>query len=305
MNLRQLQQFVALAETGNFHKAAERMHMAQPPLSVSIKKLEDELGGPLFLRLSTGVQLTPAGQAMLADARQAIFHAQQCQQAVSTALQGEGGVLRVGFIGSATYSLLPQLIPSFRRRFPKVELVLDESTTANILTRLEANTLDLGLVRFPVLHPGDFELTPVENDEFVLAVAADSPWQNQDCVALSAFAQEPFVMYTEASVPNLFAVAMLRCQQSGFTPRIAQDAVQVQTIVSLVESGLGVALVPGVARRYRNQGVRFLSLSDNPEKLNIGIALATVRQSSNRLVERFIQHAKTEQEASNHGLRDV
>jgi DNA-binding transcriptional LysR family regulator len=294
MNLRQLQQFVALAETSNFHKAAERMHMAQPPLSVSIKKLEEELGGPLFLRLSTGVQLTPAGQAMLADARLAIFHAQQCQQAVSTALQGEGGVLRVGFIGSATYSLLPKLIPSFRQRFPKVELMLDESTTANILSRLEANTLDLGLVRFPVLHPGDFELTPVENDEFVLAVPADSPWAKQASVALSEFAQEPFVMYTEASVPNLFAVAMLRCQQSGFTPRIAQDAVQVQTIVSLVESGLGVALVPGVARRYSNSGVRFLSLSDSPDLLNIGIALATVRQTSNRLVARFIQHTKAE-----------
>lgn len=293
MNLRQLQQFVALAETGNFHKAAERMHMAQPPLSVSIKKLEEELGGPLFLRLPTGVQLTPTGQAMLVDARLAIFHAQQCQQAVSTALQGERGVLRVGFIGSATYSLLPQLIPSFRLRFPKVELALDESTTANILTRLEANTLDLGLVRSPVLHPGDFELTPIEHDEFVLAVSASSPWRNQVTVALSELAQEPFVMYTESLVPNLFAVAMLRCQQSGFIPRIAQDAVQVQTIVSLVESGLGVALVPGVARRYRNKGVRFLSLSDNPKKLNIGIALATVRQSSNRLVERFIQHAKT------------
>jgi DNA-binding transcriptional LysR family regulator len=113
-------------------------------------------------------------------------------------------------------------------------------------------------------------------------------------VALSEFAQEPFVMYTEASVPNLFAVAMLRCQQSGFTPRIAQDAVQVQTIVSLVESGLGVALVPGVARRYSNSGVRFLSLSDSPHLLDIGIALATVPQTSNRLVARFIQHTKAE-----------
>jgi DNA-binding transcriptional LysR family regulator len=293
MNLRQLQQFVALAETGNFHKAAQRMHMAQPPLSVSIKKLEDELGGPLFLRLSTGVQLTPAGEAMLGDARQAIFHAQQCQQAVTTALHGEGGVLRVGFIGSATYSLLPRLLPSFRRRFPNVELALDESTTANILTRLQAHTLDMGLVRLPVLHPGDFELTPLENDEFVLAVPSDSPWRKHTSVALSEFADEPFVMYAESSVPNLFAVAMLRCQQSGFSPRVAQDAVQVQTIVSLVESGLGVALVPGVARRYRNPGVRFLSLSDNPENLNIGIALATVRQSRNRLVDRFIQHANS------------
>jgi DNA-binding transcriptional LysR family regulator len=267
------------------------MHMAQPPLSVSIRKLEEELGGPLLLRGPGGVRLTAAGQAMLANARQAIFHAQQCQQDVTAALHGEGGVLRVGFIGSATYSLLPRLIPSFRQRFPKIELELAESTTADILTRLAARSLDLGLVRFPVLHPGDFGFRTLEQDEFVLAVPADSVWSQRDSLPLSDAAAEPFIMYTESAVPNLFAVAMLRCQQSGFSPRVTQEAVQVQTIVSLVESGLGVALVPGVARRYVNRGVRFLTLSDNPVKLNIGIALATAKNNPNRLVDSFAGHA--------------
>ena len=291
MNLRQLQQFVALAETGNFHKAAERMHMAQPPLSVSIRKLEDEMGGPLFVRGPGGVRLTAAGQAMLADARQAIFHAQQCQQAVTAALHGEGGVLRIGFIGSATYSLLPRLIPSFRARFPKIELELTESTTARILDLLSAHSLDLGLVRFPVLHPGAFELTPLEQDAFVLAVPADSAWACHATMPLSAVAGEPFIMYPESVVPNLFAVAMRRCQQSGFAPRVAQEAVQVQTVVSLVESGLGVALVPGVAQRYVNRRVKFLHLSDTPAQSNIGIALAALANTPNRLSKFFAAHA--------------
>lgn len=291
MNLKQLRQFVALAETGNFHKAAEQMHMAQPPLSVSIRKLEGEVGGALFLRTPNGVLLTAAGRAMLADAREAIFHAQQCQHAVLAALQGEGGLLRIGFVGSATYSLLPRLIPNFRQRYPKIDLELTESTTATILDRLAARSLDVGLVRFPVLHHGVFQFTPLEKDEFVVAVSAHSELAQLSSIPLAQLATEPFIMYAQAAVPNLFAVAMLRCQQSGFAPRVAQEAVQVQTIVSLVESGLGVALVPGVAKRYANSGVRFLTLSDSAESLQIGIALATVKDNRNRLMESFSSHA--------------
>ena len=300
MNLRQLKQFVTLAETGNFHKAAELMHMAQPPLSVSIRKLEEEMGGPLFLRTPVGVLLTAAGEAMLIDARQTLAHAHQCQQAVSAALHGEGGLLRMGFVGSATYSLLPRLIPTFLKRYPKVEFDLAESTTASILERLKAHTLDVGLVRYPVLHHGPFRLMTLEEDEFVVAVPAKSEFAKGTSIALVKLAQQPFIMYAQTAVPNLFAVAMLRCQQSGFTPRVAQEAVQVQTIVSLVESGLGVALVPGVAKRYVNRGVKFLTLSDGPKKptgpgagaSSIGIALATLDDNRSRLVETFSNHAK-------------
>ena len=142
MNLRQLRQFVTLAETGNFHRTAELLHMAQPPLSVSVRKLEEELGSRLFERHSTGVRLTAEGQAMLPEAHLALFHAERCRQAVADAREGLGGLLRLGIIGSATYALLPELIPSVRARYPQIELELSEATSTEILDGLLARRFD-------------------------------------------------------------------------------------------------------------------------------------------------------------------
>ncbi|PZU34498.1 MAG: LysR family transcriptional regulator [Acidovorax sp.] len=273
MNLRQLSQFVALAETGNFHRAAERLHMAQPPLSVSIRKLEEELGSPLFERTTTGVVLTPAGEAMLGDARRALFHAQQCRQAVQDAREGEGGLLRLGIIGSATYALLPQLIPSLRQRYPQIELELSEATSSEILEGLVSRRFDAGLLRYPVL------------------VAESSPLAQRDAIALAEAAHEPFIMYPQHKVPSLSALAMMRCQFSGFSPRVAQEAMQVQTIMSLVASGLGVGLVASVARQVVPRGVKCLALTDNPPGFHVGIALARLAGGTSRVVERFTEHA--------------
>lgn len=291
MDLRQLQQFVALAETGNFHRAAERLHMAQPPLSISMRRLEEQLGTPLFVRTSRGVRLTQAGEAALDDARRALFHAGQARAAVLAAAHGERGALRVGFVGSATYALLPKLIPAFRAAHPGIELVLHESTTAAILERLERHELDAGLVRVPILNAGTFALTPLEEDVFLAAVHADSPLAQREAVALRELAEEPFIMHPSADVPNLHAVTMMLCQRAGFVPRVAQEAVQVQTIISLVESGLGVALVPSVAARYANRRVRFLPLSSPRPAGRIGIALATRPDGDERQVRRFVQVA--------------
>ena len=291
MNLRQLRQFVTLAETGNFHRAAEMLHMAQPPLSVSIRKLEEEMGEALFERRSTGVFLTTVGEAMLADARLTLFHAEQCRQAVMDARQGQGGLLRMGIIGSATYALLPELIPSLRERFPKIELELTEATSSEILDGLVSRRFDVGFVRYPVLHPAPFELLPMDRDDFVLAVSERSPLAAQEAIALSEAAHEPFIMYPRDKVPSLSALALMRCQLSGFTPRVAQEAMQVQTIMSLVASGLGVGLVAGVARLVMPRGVKCLALTDNPPGFHVGIALARLQGNTSRLVERFTEHA--------------
>ena len=291
MNLRQLRQFVTLAETGNFHRAAEMLHMAQPPLSVSIRKLEEEMGEALFERRSTGVFLTTVGEAMLADARLTLFHAEQCRQAVMDARQGQGGLLRMGIIGSATYALLPELIPSLRERFPKIELELTEATSSEILDGLVSRRFDVGFVRYPVLHPAPFELLPMDRDDFVLAVSEHSPLAAHDAIALSDAARQPFIMYPQDKVPGLSTLALMRCQLSGFTPRVAQDAMQVQTIMSLVASGLGVGLVAGVARLVMPRGVKCLALTDNPPGFHVGIALARLQGNTSRLVERFTEHA--------------
>ncbi len=291
MNLRQLRQFVTLAETGNFHRTAEVLHMAQPPLSVSIRKLEDELGDALFERRSSGVFLTAVGAAMLADARLTLFHAEQCRLAVMDAREGQGGLLRIGIIGSATYALLPELIPSLRGRFPKIELELTEATSSEILDGLISRRFDVGFVRYPVLHPIPFELLPMDRDDFVLAVSESSPLAAQDTIALSDAALEPFIMYPPDKVPSLSALAFMRCELSGFTPHVAQEAMQVQTIMSLVASGLGVGLVAGVARLVMPRGVKCLALIDNPPGFHVGIALARLQGCTSRLVERFTEHA--------------
>ena len=291
MNLRQLRQFVTLAETGNFHRAAEMLHMAQPPLSVSIRKLEEEMGEALFERRSTGVFLTTVGEAMLADARLTLFHAEQCRQAVMDARQGQGGLLRMGIIGSATYALLPELIPSLRERFPKIELELTEATSSEILDGLVSRRFNVGFVRYPVLHPAPFELLPMDRDDFVLAVSEHSPLAAHDAIALSDAARQPFIMYPQDKVPGLSTLALMRCQLSGFTPRVAQEAMQVQTIMSLVASGLGVGLVAGVARLVMPRGVKCLALTDNPPGFHVGIALARLQGNTSRLVERFTEHA--------------
>lgn len=305
MNLRQLRQFVTLAETGNFHRAAEQLHMAQPPLSVSIRKLEEELGSPLFERTTSGVLLTPAGEAMLADARITLLHAERCRHAVQDVRSGEGGLVRLGIIGSATYAMLPELIPSLRARYPKMELELSEATSSEILEGLLTRRFDAGLLRYPVLDPSGFEILPLDRDDFVLAVNEHSPLAARDAVALSEAANEPFILYPADRVPGLAALAMMRCQFSGFVPRVAQEAMQVHTIMSLVASGLGVGLVASVSRLMMPRGIKCLALTDNPPGFHVGIALARLPGGNNRAVERFTEHVLRVTKAARDGVANL
>ena len=176
MNFRQITQFLAVVETQSFRKAAERLHIAQPPLSTGIRRLEADLGAPLFERSKRGVRLTDAGRVILVDAQQIAFHAEQLRSAVVALRNGVGGRLRIGFVGSATYAMLPRVLPLFRERYPNVVLDLREGTTTQILRDLEAGALDLGLVRYPVAEAtrfkGDVRLPSNNHAEKALLI----PW---------------------------------------------------------------------------------------------------------------------------------
>lgn len=292
MNLRQLQHFATLMETRNFHRAAELLHMTQPPLSVSIKRLEDELGEKLFERTSTGLLPTPMAIAMLADARSALFHAEQCKLKFQESHQGLGGLMRVGFIGTATYRLLPLLIPQLRKDYPRMELELMEMTSLEILGGLSSQNLDLGFLRFPVLDSVGLDIFPLERDDFVLAVSTNSPLAKSpgQRIALSEAAKENYIVYPKSRVPSLSAMAHMRCQVSGFTPNVVQEAMQVQTILSLVASDIGVALVAGVAKQHPMHGVVCLELSDTPAEFCIGLAVAAVRHQRHNLTKNVLQN---------------
>jgi DNA-binding transcriptional LysR family regulator len=280
IDLRQLRQFVTIVELGSFRRAADALHIAQPALSVSIQKLEHGVGVLLLDRGARGVTPTAAGRALMDDARRALFHAEQARRSARQVALGERGRLRLGFVGSATYMLLPQRLPGFTLAFPDVQLELHEDSTLRLVEALHANDLDAALVRGPIAADVRLSAWPMESDDLILAVPSGHRLAQAPRVPLSAASHEPFVMYAAAKVPGLHNVATALCRSAGFSPRIGQEAIQVQTLVSLVASGMGVALVPGVTRAYSNPHIRFVELSDRAAQGALTLTLVAPVDSS-------------------------
>lgn len=272
MDLRQMRYFTALAEIGNFRRAAEMLNMSQPPLTVAIRKLEEQLGVRLFLREPRGVKLTEAGRAALPAARIALAAAADVREAVRLGVGGYRGRLRLGFIGSATVELLPNLLAGFRRQFPEVDLALREMNSIQIVRDIAAGELDVGLVRLPVLDPASVKVELVERDELVIALRSDHPLATRRAIALAQLADQPFIAFDPASILN--PIFYMACRNAGFAPRVEQDAMQAQTVLSLVEAGLGVALVPARSARLVPRSVRIARLLDSIP-LEMGVAFAT------------------------------
>lgn len=287
MDLRRIRHFVTLAETLNFRRAAERLHMAQPPLSVSIQKLEADLGVKLFNRESTGVSLTPSGRAVLIEAKKLLFHSGQLRETAKSTLDGTGGTLQIGFVGSASYGMLQTLLPLYRAQYPGVELVLREATSLAIMQQLEDNTLDIGLVRVPLLHPSKATLVPLQREDYIAALPRGNPLADKGLLKLADMAGEPFIMYSPTQAAGLHSTAMFACQQAGFIPRVTQQAVQVQTVLALVESGLGVALVPSVMQRFVSDKIVYRPFVDFPAEAVIGLSLAYMAESESASASRF------------------
>ena len=292
MELRQLHQFIVLAETLNFRAAAERLFMTQPPLSVSIRKLEEEIGVKLFTRSTHDVQLTKAGEAILDETRQALFHVTEVGRIARLTALGLSGQLRLGFVGSAKYSLLPQLLAPFRDQYPEVALQFFEESNSWILEALESNRIDIGIVRVPLTTGRKIKYQIVENDVFVVAIPATHALARKKNLTLRDIADEPFIQYTPSDVPGLHALTMLLFQDAGFMPRVAQEAVQVSTVLFLVENGLGVALVPSAAARNASKKIAFKRLQKSPGHVSIGLAIAYNPNYETATAKRFSELAQ-------------
>jgi DNA-binding transcriptional LysR family regulator len=271
VDLRQLRYFTVLADTLNFHRAAERLHMSQPPLTVAIRKLEEDLGAELFERDPRGIRLTAAGVAALPAARAAIAQAELVREFARQGAQGVRGRLAVGFIGSAVSELLPRIVTPFRAAFPAVSLALEEMNSVDIMNAIEARRIDVGLVRLPLINTAGARVETIERDTLVAALpVADLPPGVRD-IPLASLADRPFIIHSPVSVLN--AAIRLACHRAGFTPNVSQEAIQVQTILGLVQAGLGVALVPSRIGRFAPDGVRLIPLTE-PIPIESGIAIA-------------------------------
>ncbi len=269
MDLRHLRYFTAVADTLHFGRAAERLHMAQPPLSRAIRVLEEELGTRLFDRSTRGVRLSAAGAALLPEARRLLRGADALRAGARHLAQGEVGTLSIGFISAAAYGIFPDIVRSFRRTHPGVELVLREATSDAQPRALRAGDLDLGFVLPGPVDPA-LAYIPLTWEPLVAALPANRRWPTR--LPLSTLANEPFVLFPREAGAWLYDAIVSFCRRAGFVPRIEQEAIQMQTIVSLVAAGIGVALVPASLERMRRTGVVYRALTEKSPAVEIGLA---------------------------------
>jgi len=248
MNLQQIRQFVALGDALNFHRAAESLNMSQPPLSIGIRKLEEEMGVRLFDRQPRGVLLTEAGRVALPFARKILSDLEAMADAASATVNGMGGRLAVGFVGSAVYALLPQVVPLFRSERPAVDLRLREATTLEIVRGVESGELDVGVVRTPVYDIGEVALDPLYREEMILLVPKDHALCHEKVVQLEDLRDAAFIGHDRIRLPNYRNLLLNACDAAGFQRRIVEEAAHLHTLIALVESGIGVALAPAVSR---------------------------------------------------------
>ncbi|BAZ15054.1 LysR family transcriptional regulator [Calothrix sp. NIES-4071] len=270
MELRHLRYFVTLAEELHFGRAAIRLHIAQPPLSQQIRQLEDELGFQLFHRTKRVVQLTEAGEVFLLEV-QKIF--KQLEQAVQTGRQtsrGEAGQLVIGFVSSTTYNVLPEILRKFRAEVPGVKLELHELTTDEQWRLLREGKIDIGFVRPPIEEPL-FATETVYKEPLIVALPEGHRLAKETSVSIKSLSNDDFILFPRTFSPGLHDAMINLCQQAGFYPKVTQEAIQMQTIVSLVAAQMGVAIVPSSLQHLQRTGVIYKPIEEFVTEVAINI----------------------------------
>lgn len=264
MELRHLRYFVAVAEALHFSRAAEKLGIQQPPLSMQIRQLEAEIGAPLLRRSQRRVELTDAGRSFLEDARAILAQAQAAAGRARRAAQGEHGRLRVGMINSAPFHpVILRILREYREHHPAVSMTLEESSTPELAERIRSQALDLAFVR-PLLDeaPG-LASEHLFDEPLVLALPQHHPLARKKRLPLAALSLEPFVLFSRPVGSGLYDQIVSACHRAGFSPRVTQEASQVTSIVNLVAAGLGVSVVPSSMRKIHSEGIVFRALEDD------------------------------------------
>ncbi len=270
MELRHLRYFVMVASELHFGRAAERLHIAQPPLSQQIKQLENELGFELFRRTKRSVVLTEAGGVFLSEVEKIFLKLEQAIQIGQQASRGEVGKLVIGFVSSAAYNVLPDVLHKFRNDVPGVTLELHELTTDEQWKWLSDRQIDIGFVRPPIDEVA-FCTETVFREALIVALPEGHHLANQVDVAVDSLNKEQFILFPRCFSPGLYDAIISVCQQAGFSPIVAQEAIQMQTIVSLVAAQMGVAIVPASLQRLQRQGVVYKAMRESMPEVAINV----------------------------------
>lgn len=261
MELRHLRYFVVLAEDLHFGRAARRLAISQPPLSVAIRQLEESVGARLFERNSKEVRLTPAGSNLRESATRLLRQAEEAALEARDVSQGSAGRLRIGFVGAMLYRGLPQALVQFQAAHPAVRIALSELNSGEQITELLQDRLDVGFVHTSRM-PAELRRELLLSEPFVACLPAGHRLARRRSVATASLREEPFVLFSRGASPDYHERILGICADAGFHPEVRHEVRHWLSVVSLVSQGMGVALVPSALRRTALRGAVFRPLEE-------------------------------------------
>lgn len=289
MNFRQLTYFIAVAEELHFGRAAERLDMAQPPLSRQIKQLEEELGAILFNRGRSAITLTQAGERLLERGKSILAQMEDTRLEVRRLGQGAEGRLRIGFVGSATFGILPNIIRSFRANYPEVNLSLIPMNNAQLHRALVSREIDVAFAR-PALRDAEFVTRELLEEKLILALPDVVDTGGRTVARLERLQTHNLILYPEYPRPSYADFVLNACEAAGFTVPMRVWCMDLQTALSLVSVGEGVCIVPESVSNAPRKGMKFLRIE--PEIARTALSVSYRLDDQGVHVRNFVQLAQ-------------
>lgn len=266
MDIRKMKYFITVAEELNFSRAAERLMMAQPPLSQEIRKLEEELGVQLLHRTKRMVELTDAGKIFLEGARQTLLQVDRTIKETQLADEGKIGHLIIGFVDSTETVI--DILKTFRERFPKIQLILREMTTDQQIKALYEKQIHIGFIRSK--QNNEILVSEVCSEECLkLVLHEEHPLVSLRNISIKSLVDEPFILFPRHFGTNFYDLIISYFWEHGVSLNIVQEAIQMQTIVNLVAAGMGISVVPSSVESYKKSGVMYKDIQENTPKINL------------------------------------
>jgi DNA-binding transcriptional LysR family regulator len=273
VELRQIRSFLSIAETLHFRRTAELIHLSQPALSLQIRALEEEVGVRLFERNRRKTTLTAAGLAFRKDAAAAVLQLDQAIRGARLAASGKLGLLRIGFISTAGNEIVPNIIRRFRESNPEVEFSLRNILTTDQIQMLALGSLDMGFLRLPIGEHPELEVIGVHREPFVLVVPVSHELAKRKRVRLRDVSGQDFVMYERTYAPGFHDLIFGMLRDAGIVPNISQTAGQMPTLISLVDAGMGISILPASAVKNSVAAVVACEIADAIPMSEIAIAV--------------------------------
>jgi len=291
METRLLKYFSVLAEELHFGKAAKKLHISQPPLSRQIKGLEEELGVRLFNRTKRNVQLTAYGKYLKDESYKLFNQIDVMKNHLELMKNGAVGQVKIGYVGDFMHSIFPDILSKLKQEYPKIDTTLLESDTESQISALRIGLIDIGFVRTPI-EAKDIIINPIYKETFSLILSKSHPLSSRKKIPLKELADEPYIGFSPKCPPPLSRSVMSICNKAGFSPKVIHRALQINSIVKLVENNVGYSIIPLGPKAVFKENVKFFELKNYPERAEISLAYnpKLLDEISKKIVDLVLNH---------------